>query len=383
MKSPDVVLEQIRSRLENYWHTDIVSNGETHWPHELPLGHPTSEALTRRFPEVQQWALEWHEWAQKRQLDLRLQNRSVHGTRQPLPSHITIPNIDTAARLVGNPWPRLLHTARHRTDQLAAQFPDIDPCTILRDIQPLDDTDFELLCHSAEWFRTNDATGLTPRQVPLEGLHGKWLNNHHSLIRRLCGKVDLGLVSRPTRVHLTYLDPTHLETGHRKHDSMTLGDTATPQYTPEVVIILENKDTAVYFPEINRGIAIEGEGFKGPSALTRLHWLAACPRLYYWGDIDAAGYEIVHRFRSGGLDIVTLLMDDNAYSTYERYGASVDERGRPIPCAKRKPLPRLNEAERAVYDRITHPDCRGPRRIEQERIPLEVAHAAVLESLGR
>ncbi|MFX0581146.1 Wadjet anti-phage system protein JetD domain-containing protein [Nocardia nepalensis] len=383
MKTLDQVLGQIEARLEKHWHTDISANDESHWPYDLVLGKPTVESLTRRFADIQRWALEWRDWAQNHQLDLRLQNRSVHGTSQPLPSHITVPDIDTAARLVGGRWPRLLAIARFRTTTLTTRFPDVDACTILRELQLLDDTNFELLCRAAEWFSINDATGLTPRQVPLEGLHGKWLNNHHSLIRKLCGKDDLGLVSRPTRVHLTYLDPAHLRAGHRKHDSITLGDTATPQYSPDVVIVLENKDTAVYFPETHRGMAIEGEGFKGPTTLTRLEWLTACPHIYYWGDIDAAGYEIVHRFRAAGLDVETLLMDETTYDTYARHGSYVDERGRPIPCAKRKPLPHLTDIERSVYDRITEPNWSGPRRIEQERIPLRIAHTTLRNAIAR
>ena len=70
----------------------------------------------------------------------------------------------------------------------------------------------------------------------------------------------MGLANRPTRVHFTYLDAGHLANGGRRHESFTIGDRAEPEYAPRIVVILENKDTAVYFPPIPGGIAVEGEG---------------------------------------------------------------------------------------------------------------------------
>jgi hypothetical protein len=42
----------------------------------------------------------------------------------------------------------------------------------------LAEVDFQMLCTTAIWLRENDPTGMTARQVPVEGVHGKWLNAH-------------------------------------------------------------------------------------------------------------------------------------------------------------------------------------------------------------
>ncbi|MHB1431884.1 MAG: DUF3322 domain-containing protein [Streptosporangiaceae bacterium] len=55
-----------------------------------------------------------------------------------------------------------------------------------------------------------------PRQVPVEGLHTKWMNTRHALIRDLAGVVGLNLAPpHPARLHFTYLDPEHRRAGHR------------------------------------------------------------------------------------------------------------------------------------------------------------------------
>jgi hypothetical protein len=219
----------------------------------------------------------------------------------------------------------------------------------------------------------NTATGLTPRQVPLPGFHGKWLNKNQALIQALSGRESLGLSSRPTRVHFTYLDPGHHANGGRRHESITIGDRAGPAYEPVVVVILENKDTAVYFPSVPGGIAVEGEGTKAPGALPLIPWIRQCRDIIYWGDIDAAGLSIVNDLRVAGINADTMLMDYTTYEAYEQFGAWTDEKGRPVPCSRRRKLPALTPAEQHTYQMLTDPSSTRVRRVEQERIPLDVA----------
>jgi hypothetical protein len=211
--------------------------------------------------------------------------------------------------------------------------------------------------------------------VPLPGFHGKWLNGNQRLIQALTGKQDLGLIRRPTRMHFTYLDPRHRARGGRHHESITVGDNAEPLYVPKTVIILENKDTAVYFPPVADGIAVEGEGSKAPGVIPLIPWMKQCPRVIYWGDIDAKGLCIVNDLRVAGVHATTILMDYTAYETYERYGAWTDDKGKPIPCSPRRSLPALTSEEHQLYLHLTDPAWTRVRRVEQERIPLHVAVA--------
>lgn len=370
MKSPEQVVAEIGTRLRNRWHLGVAGLDPDGWPYRAALGKPNQAELEADFPTARRWALDWTTWAQDRGLTLVRQTRRVIGTSQTLPTHLEIPDLDAAGRLVGQGWPARLRIARHRASILSAKFPHVDLVKTLPAVQPLTDVDFSLLLEAARWFCNHDAHGLTPRQVPIEGLHGKWLNRHHTLIRHLSGKDDLGLISRPTRVHFTYLDPAYRASGHRLHESVTIGDPVTPAYLPDTILVLENKDTAVYFPPLPGAIAVEGEGSKAPGALPRIPWIRDCPRVVYWGDIDAAGFEIVNNLRTNGIHVQTILMGQQTYDTYERFGAWTDDKGKPIPCSPRRPLPALTPVERSIYENLTDPTWTRVRRIEQERIPL-------------
>lgn len=377
MKTPETVLAFLAGKIADTWQHTLGGSPDG-WPLRIPLGKPSKADLDTRFPDVQRWAIEWRTWADAHGLTAPdNENRHARGTPQRLPTHVTVPDIDTAATLVGAPWPDRLARGRARWTVLCDRFPHAATPARLRAVEALTDLDFGLLCTAATWFATHDAIGRTPRQVPIEGLHGKWLNRHRGLVTALAGKDTLGLIDRPSRVHFTYLDPAHRAAGGRRHDSLTLGDTMTPAYPPTIAVITENKDTAVYFPPVPGGIAIEGNGDAAPTRLPRIPWLSTVPRLVYWGDIDADGYEIVDQFRGNGLPVTTMLMDQAAYTAYERYGAWTDDRGNPITCSPRKDLPFLTPAERQVYDALTDPAWNRTRRIEQERIPLSVALTAL------
>lgn len=381
MKTPAQVLPDVERRLSRTWHTDAC--GETvSWPHALPLGEIPTAALAGDFASVQQQVLTWRDWARDHDVPLTEANRRVHGTTQPVPTHATVDSIDTAAALVGGEWPARLARARERDRQLASRFPHVSPrSTVVRTVDGYTNDDFTLLLAAADWFATHDPTGMTPRQVPIPGFHAKWLNTHQPVIRTLTGKDDLGLLPpHPSRIHFTYLDPDYRSTGARLHDSATVGDTFTPAYLPNVVVISENKDTAIHFPPVPGGIAVEGSG-AGGSTIASFDWITTAPLVVYWGDMDADGMVILDGFRAAGVSATSILMDLDTFDRYATYGTTVDRTGRTLVAGTRRDLPTLTVAERAVYNRVTDPDWTGVRRIEQERIPLGVARLKVMDLL--
>jgi hypothetical protein len=97
----------------------------------------------------------------------------------------------------------------------------------------------------------------------------------------------------------------------------------------------------------------------------------------YWGDIDAAGYEILDGFRGDGVPAISMLMDLETFERYERYGTSLDRHGNALGPGARRDLPHLDAAERTMYHALTDPGWNRHWRIEQERIPLADALAAL------
>lgn len=377
MKSTDQLVDDIARRLGNNWHTDLAGT-TTSWPHAFPLGTPTKADLDTNYATFHRSVVALQDWAKAHGVDLTYKNRRVLGTTQTIPTHATVHDIHTAADIAAGEWPDRLERGARRLAALTDRFPNTaDPARLVRGVNRYAEINFDLLLTVADWFTHNDHVGLTPRQVPIPGVHAKWLNGHQPHILALTGKPDLELLARhPARIHFTYLDPSHRADGGRWHDSATVGDHFEPAYQPRVVVISENKDTAIHFPTIPGGIAIEGDGFGGKTAAA-FPWLTDAPHLYYWGDIDAHGYEILNGWRADGVPVASILMNPDTYDTYQAYGTNTDAKERPITAALPKPLPHLTPGERTVYELLLDAAHTGHRRIEQERIPLRVALGAI------
>lgn len=383
MKTPAQITDAIRKRVADNWHLDIAMQS-TVWPHDFAIGAVSKTALEADFVSFQRQAFVWLDWAAEQGLELAKQPRRVQGTIQSIPTHVAIPDLDTAIGLLEPEWRQRIQLGRDRFAVLRRRFPDVTGLpAVVRAVAGYSETDFDLLCSASTWFRRNSGSGLTPRQVPIEGLHAKWLNTRQPVIGILAGIESLGLLPRhPQCIHFTYLDPEHLAGGGRRHDSATVGDVMRPAYLPEIVLISENKDTAIHFPPVPKAIAVEGAGFGGAPAIASFDWLTAAPHLIYWGDLDSSGFEIVDRFRQAGLPVRTILMDLPTFEQYERFGTSTDARGIPLGTSVRQDLARLTECERAVYDELTAPEWTRVRRVEQERVPLTVAVAKIRERIA-
>jgi hypothetical protein len=380
VKTPEQVITDVVRRLHNTWHLAAAGTEEPEprWPHTFPLGTAPKGTLEANFQQAQQAAFGLRDWAATHRVTLTDVSRLVHGTTQRIPTHVTVATIDDAARLCGPEWKSRLERGRARAAALTERFgPVSDLPRILREIDNYTDVDFELLCVTAQWFGEHSAAGLTPRQVPIPGLHAKWLNSHHATVANLAGLADLELRPRhPARLHFTYLDPDHRTAGRRRHDSATVGDAVSLAYLPSAVVISENKDTALHFPELPGGISVEGAGH-GAATAASFAWLRDCPNLFYWGDLDVAGFEILNGFRDAGLAVTSILMDLTTYERYEQFGTSTDAHGNPLKPLARRPLLRLTDSEQQLYECLTDPAWTRYRRVEQERIPLSVAAAAV------
>jgi len=382
VKSPADITSRIERRLRRVWHLDVTRDANS-WPYDIPAGSVPAAALTADFTAIQQEVHQLRVWADLHGLGLREGNRRVHGTTQPIPTHITVPDLDTAAAVCGTEWTSRIARGRDRAAVLHGRYPE---CTsvaaVVRAVSGYTEMEFSLLLTVAEWFETNNADGLTPRQVPIPGVHAKWLNTGQPIVELLTGR-PLHLASRhPARIHFLYLDPDHLAGGGRRFDSATVGDTMTPAYQPDVVIITENKDTAIHFPATPGAIAVEGAGAGGSTA-AQFEWIVQAPLVVYWGDVDADGFEILDGYRRDGVPAVSILMDVDTYRAYAPWGTLHYPNGHEIGSREPKNLETLGVSEQAAYLAVCSPAAGLPPRIEQERIPLPVAHRAVLAAVDR
>lgn len=384
-------IEQTRARAGTWLDRNLTGRLTADQNEGLTVGldAPSGPTLQQQWPAVREWALQWRELEPTLPdgATLAWETRMVASSRQPLPARLTLTTLDATAAWAGAGHPARVRVARDRWAQVRAAFPETAAEPILRAILPWGQVDVDLLLSTAAWFAahpTLDHTW-TPRQVPVPGLHAKWLDvtGRRTLIARLLGLDQIVLRDRPTQAQVTYVDPDHASASGRRWDILTAGDRVDWPYPPRVVLIVENRDTACYFPPVvPGGVVVLGNGDAAVTAITAVTAHLGDVNIVYWGDIDAEGLRIVSRLRERGHEVTTMLMDVVTYMTYAVFGTNLHPSGRTIMAGEPVPAPALTAAEAALYRQLTDPAFTGHRRIEQERIPLQVAVDTLLAIAG-
>jgi hypothetical protein len=131
-------------------------------------------------------------------------------------------------------------------------------------------------------------------------------------------------------------------------------------------IITENELTFLTLPPWRNTFALFGGGFM-VSNLENISWLTECP-IFYWGDLDAQGFQILSRLRGLFPHVTSVMMDRETLTTFANYCVES------TPCLIRK-LPYLTPEE---HDLFLHLAENG-LRLEQERI----SHTYALNLLER
>lgn len=380
MRSVEQTLAVLERKLESSWPSWVAeqADGSLAQPVlQLALGRVAQDVLTARFAELNAVAVRWREFADSQPCTLLWASRKVLRMTVDFPTHLLVQSPFDVAQLVGGGWPDRLRDAAQLWARMRSLLPSTASPALLRKVAALSEVDRTIALEAAVWFRDHDAVGLTARQVPLAGVHAKWLDGHRSVVAALAGRTELGLVERPGMVRFAYLDPEHLRAGGRRYDTFTPGDVSVPCYLPRTLVICENKDTALLFPELDGAVAVFGNGSAVSSLVPQLPWIGAVPEVFYWGDVDARGLELLDELRRAGVPAASLLMDRATYDRFRALGTHTDAGGVVLRSREPRPTPLLDCAERELYEGLTSADWDGPRRVEQERIPFDAALAAL------
>lgn len=260
----------------------------------------------------------------------------------------------------------------------------------LQQIVDLDNADFKILLDAAIWFTENPRSGLTIRQVPVLGMHTKWLARNRRLVlaclnitQQAHASTDrpdeeleqddldpLGLKALPVHVDVILADPVDRAlVGCLRHLSAPLPEIDALPIRPETVLIVENKESAYLIPDRPRTAIVHSLG-NHLNVLNEIGWLDGARQLY-WGDLDRAGLTLLSRARARLPRLVSVLMD--LVTLEEHKALAVEDETRADT-----PNPNLTDVETAALAALSM-EHGTYLRLEQERLPSPI----VLNQLSR
>jgi hypothetical protein len=391
MREIDHIMTQIRSRYDNNWR-DWIMNG-TDIQLSFPLAAPSAQVIGREFDAVARWTQAWQRWSKAHPAaHLRTATRRTILGSQEVVTHLDLSSIDdlvSVDRDLAAHWRR----ANDRWSRLRA-LPGSVPVPRLRpklqQIFDLAGADFDVLIAAVSWFTENPRSGLTIRQVPVVGMHTKWLARNRQLVlaclsihEQPCTEIDnsdeelaqdaldpLGLVALPVHLHVILADPADRAlVGGLRHLCAPLPEVDTLPVHPETVVIIENKESAYLIPDRQRTVIVHSLG-NHLNVLDRIGWLAGAEQLY-WGDLDRAGFTLLSRARARLPHLASVLMDPVTLA--EHKALAVDDETRADP-----PESNLTDTETAALAALAT-EHRTYLRLEQERLPAPF----VVDQIGR
>lgn len=173
---------------------------------------------------------------------------------------------------------------------------------------------------------------------------------------------------RYPRHHLLFrvLDDSLMNELQLRFDEQSLPADSINQLPVEnvTVFVVENKVNLLTLPKIPRGLAIGGLG-KAISLVADIGWLHDA-RIFYWGDLDVEGFEMLAQFRDAFPHTESLMMTLDTFQRFENFAIEWTNRARFTPQS-------LTSPEQVTYQFVLE----NNKRLEQERIPQDYVRGKI------
>ena len=385
---------ELRAQLMRRWDkgellAEIVAPGDL-FPLRLSLRGPTSSDLSERFDEVRTWAAGLQQSPGCRLVMREVRHRVIG--QNSLPGEAWVDTLDAALRLIGKA--RDARVFRALLDATRLQ-PALLPWLQRQPLRALALAEvWPLLLDVVAWLQAHPRPGIYLRQVDLPGIHSKFIEVQRGVLSELldltlpADTIDTmasgaaqfarryGFRDKPLRVRLRFLDPEHPAWVSGADADYTVSQQAFAKLAPDAkrVFITENEINFLAFPPAAESLVVFGAGY-GFEAIAQAVWLQRCG-LHYWGDIDTHGFAILDQLRAHFPHAQSFLMDHDTLLEHQAQWTLE-------PQPTQRDLPRLNEAERRVYDDLRWRRLRDePLRLEQERIAFGCVERAVVAALA-
>lgn len=382
MKFPRDIEASCRKRFSNSFVEWALALGS--WPLCINLSPPTEKEAMDMLPTVKNWVESWRRNSKSGQVVWREYHWRVIG-KQELPFQIILANAKDVATWADElkSWDKVTTCYEH----LCKIHANPSPQLVKRVHAALGDSlaDFALLLEVITWLERNRNSGLYLRQLPIKGVHTKWIESNKELITRLTREIRglsseqdfnelLGLRSLPIMIRLRILDPDiRKQLGGMSDISVRLDELSELRIKPASVLIVENLQSGLALDDIPGTIAFLGLG-NAVSVLSTVSWISQA-KSYYWGDIDTYGFFILNNLRSTLPAVQSLLMDFETLKQHEAMWVREEKQ------FSGDQLVHLTSLEQELFQGLKLNKFGNNIRLEQERIPWDYVCSLISKGL--
>ena len=270
-------------------------------------------------------------------------------------------------------------TAKFKKDisSILSSFPELKEWIYKYPIKVIEN-DWESLLKVCKYFKAIPQPHLYIRELPIQ-VHTKFIENNKGIIRELleiiiAEHINIDEKQFESRFNLKYdetlvrfrildeaisqqlfggIDDISLPISEFQHLSLPI----------QTVYVVENKINMLTFPIKRNSIVIWGHGF-GVDIMKNVEWLKK-KRIYYWGDLDTHGFQILSEIRTHFEQVESFMMDRHTFELFFE-----EDKGTETNVEKDLFLT-SEESEMFKYLKENN------LRLEQEKIPHEYARTKI------
>lgn len=264
-------------------------------------------------------------------------------------------------------------TARFRNDlfKFIFTFPELKEWAFKYPTKVIDNNWDDLL-KVCSYFKNTPKPNLYIRELPIK-VHTKFVEQNKTIIRELldiiiADHINVDEKQFERRFNLRYdeqlvrfriLDKSICQQCFDGVEdlSVPLNQFQLLNLPIHTVYIVENKMNMLTFPGIDNSIVVWGHGF-GVDVMRDVEWMKT-KKIYYWGDLDAHGFQILSEIRTHFNQVESFLMDR---ATFDRFFE--DDKGAETNVEKELCL---TKEENEMFKYLKENNY----RLEQEKIPLK------------
>jgi hypothetical protein len=375
MISPD----EVKRQALRWWRPFLQSiiNNEDFFPKSIErIGKVHPQAITQRFEALQKEIALLYRYSKNQTGTgylVKTEERNFRRTgNQELPEAIIFDTVDDYVSFTGKGKEWKLFLSNY--EKIRIDLPWLKQwashhCLWLTDIQ-VNWADILKVCR---YFIDNPRPDLYLRQLPVP-VHTKFIEENSTIIQSL---LDFLIPSHIRNIHqkrfaeryflrydeplvrMRLLDNKLSCFGNFQDISIPFSDFEKLDLPVKNILIAENKMNFLTLPALPFAVAVWSGGGFNISYLRNAAWLLE-KNIYYWGDIDEYGFQILHQLRSYYPKSQSVMMDCVTFDGFKDF--TVDGVRN-----KSEYLSLLNEEENRLFNRLK--SMSGKNRLEQEKIP--------------
>ena len=262
---------------------------------------------------------------------------------------------------------------KSRLKQILQSFPELKEWIKKFPNKVIENNDWESLLKVCNYFKSNPIPNLFIRELPIK-VHTKFVETNKGIIKELLETIIADYINVDEKdfelrfnlksditIRFRVLDSTISHNYFSGIDDLCIPTIQFKNLNLPIknVYIVENKKNMLTFPSISESIVIWGEGF-GAKIIKDAEWLST-KNIFYWGDIDAQGFEILSQVRSYYPSAQSFLMDWDTFNQFNENDKGTE--------SKVTATLNLTKDEYELYNYVKANNL----RLEQEKIPHEYA----------